>query len=257
MRGGLTYGDGSVQCSRHTHRAADTRDMEFTVKGRASWYQLDAENESTFATALNDLLAKGPLGAACWRPCGKDSISFSWSGRNDHEERVRAGASLCKLIVDAAGRDPFARIHLVAHSHGGNVVLAALESYYKYLVEDSRRVASAVSWRLTRVSPAMIRETRHEAEQRLEVEFSEALKETHGAAAETAFRQTKAWAVPALVEAAEASCGPILDAAWIRSDANRIGRLVFLGTPFIRYEYRAPGTVSSIVLGLLPGALVG
>ena len=46
---------------------------------------------------------------------------FRWSGQNTHEARMKAGADLAQRIEkEALGR----RIHLVGHSHGGNVALA-------------------------------------------------------------------------------------------------------------------------------------
>src|SRR4026209_3010726 len=47
---------------------------------------------------------------------------FCWSGENTHEARIRAGADLAQTIEKEATRR---KVHLVGHSHGGNVALVA------------------------------------------------------------------------------------------------------------------------------------
>src|SRR5688572_15349693 len=47
---------------------------------------------------------------------------FRWSGSNTHQARIDAGADLARTI-EAEGRSR--KIHIVGHSHGGNVALAA------------------------------------------------------------------------------------------------------------------------------------
>jgi hypothetical protein len=48
-----------------------------------------------------------------------DVVSFSWSGKNNHKERVRAAKQLAELI------DRYDEVNLVAHSHGTNVAILA------------------------------------------------------------------------------------------------------------------------------------
>ena len=47
---------------------------------------------------------------------------FRWSGTNTHEARMAAGADLARSIAAEGGSR---KIHIVGHSHGGNVALAA------------------------------------------------------------------------------------------------------------------------------------
>lgn len=47
---------------------------------------------------------------------------FRWSGSNTHQARIDAGADLARTI-EAAGRSR--KIHIIGHSHGGNVALVA------------------------------------------------------------------------------------------------------------------------------------
>ncbi len=49
---------------------------------------------------------------------------FEWSGRNCHAERRRAACALARWLR-SPGMEGFERIHLLGHSHGGNVALAA------------------------------------------------------------------------------------------------------------------------------------
>lgn len=54
--------------------------------------------------------------------------SFFWSGVNSHEARLSAGRDLAERLADLASKAPGRLVHLVTHSHGGNVALYALRS---------------------------------------------------------------------------------------------------------------------------------
>ena len=55
---------------------------------------------------------------------------FSWSGKNDHNERLKAGKDLADFIRKIRCLDSNEPINIVTHSHGGNVVLSALTELY-------------------------------------------------------------------------------------------------------------------------------
>jgi carboxylesterase len=57
---------------------------------------------------------------------------FRWSGGNTHQARMDAGADLARTIES---EDESRRIHLVGHSHGGNVALAAANHLHPRRVE--------------------------------------------------------------------------------------------------------------------------
>ena len=58
---------------------------------------------------------------------------FRWSGNNTHRARMDAGAHLARLIE----RDnPGQRIHLIGHSHGGNVALVGVNNLPEQRVES-------------------------------------------------------------------------------------------------------------------------
>ncbi|GJP38209.1 hypothetical protein CLOM_g22676 [Closterium sp. NIES-68] len=64
---------------------------------------------------------------------------FHWSGQNTHDSRVAAGKALAQLINAIGKADPSARVHIVAHSHGGNVALKAVSKYLSMLRRESGR----------------------------------------------------------------------------------------------------------------------
>ncbi|CAI5496057.1 unnamed protein product [Closterium sp. Naga37s-1] len=106
---------------------------------RTPWYQPAAPGEINFCNKLGALLAEGPLGDGCvWRVLPAEPppqlgipYPFYWDGTNRHEGRIDAAHKLAGLL-DVIGRgDPSARIHVIAHSHGGNVLLKAIELYMK------------------------------------------------------------------------------------------------------------------------------
>ncbi|CAI5980819.1 unnamed protein product [Closterium sp. NIES-64] len=119
--------------------------------GAPTWYQPPPPGEQNFCRKLSRLLALGPIGEnAIWRdlPCSAlpgIPYPFHWDGTNTHAGRVTAAMkvsdgiertvsggnerTLHNLIDQIAQNDPAARIHLVAHSHGGNVMLKTIELY--------------------------------------------------------------------------------------------------------------------------------
>jgi hypothetical protein len=91
-----------------------------------SWYQIPdpQQQQPNFVAMLNSALEKRGSPARCWAHCKDNSEIFSWSGDNAWIERTRAALSLAAHInkLQADGW----RCHVVAHSHGGNVVAEAL-----------------------------------------------------------------------------------------------------------------------------------
>jgi len=58
---------------------------------------------------------------------------FRWSGRNTHQARLDAGTALARAI---AKEDSARKIHLIGHSHGGNVALVAVNNLPAMRVES-------------------------------------------------------------------------------------------------------------------------
>jgi pimeloyl-ACP methyl ester carboxylesterase len=160
-------------------------------RGVTKWYQLDKNSPDNFCGRLNELV-RPVFGDAVWRRCRGTPLRFSWRGENTDDGRVTAARRLCALLIQIGQRDPSAVIHLVAHSHGGNVVLHAIQLYF----EDITRKLDPYAHVLT-----------------------SGIYEEH-------FRSR-----------------------------NRIGRLVFLGTPFLRKSWikppRIPAALSQAIVGFL------
>jgi hypothetical protein len=106
--------------------------------GKPAWHQFDPAGEDNFCRQLDEALGELGWRSSVWRrPPGWDGergrLAFAWSGGNSHEARKQGAAELDGLLRRIREADPRCRIHLVAHSHGGNVVLAALDSYLGWM----------------------------------------------------------------------------------------------------------------------------
>lgn len=99
----------------------ETRDLFYVVHGSNAhtWWRRLANGGypwwrrwSLFSCALR---------RAFTREC--EIREFRWSGKNTHQGRLDAGEALARAIgKEDAGR----KVHLIGHSHGGNVALAAV-----------------------------------------------------------------------------------------------------------------------------------
>jgi len=105
-----------------------------TFASQAKWWRLGSEGHATFADRLEGELSRRGLSGTVWKPAleaGFDYPSFSWSGLNRHRDRVRgawrlsSGLNQLAQRVQATASAPLT-VNLVAHSHGGNVVLEAI-----------------------------------------------------------------------------------------------------------------------------------
>jgi hypothetical protein len=112
--------------------------------GEVKWY----ESGGAFAKKLARRLEGSPLAGAVWRRCCGNGCNFSWSGDNTHDARLEAAEKLSATLLGIRVADPKARIHLVAHSHGGNIVLKALELYQAKLWAEGAQIALRY-WRAT------------------------------------------------------------------------------------------------------------
>jgi hypothetical protein len=104
-----------------------------TFAREESWWRL-APNQAGFASKLEAALVRRGLAGTVWQPAldaGLTYADFSWSHQNKHRDRRRGGKSLAAALARLAaarGATPAQpiEVNLVAHSHGGNVVLEAL-----------------------------------------------------------------------------------------------------------------------------------
>lgn len=94
--------------------------------GAICWYQpVDgATAAGGFVGKLDEALQKCGSHARCWAHCTQADQIFHWSGENSWIARTRAASELGNYVLKL--RTAGWRCHIVAHSHGGNVVLEAL-----------------------------------------------------------------------------------------------------------------------------------
>ena len=113
------------------------------------WYQLSPSDEHNFCSRLTAHLKMHGIGDAVWRG-HQPGHEFCWSGENSHEDRLKAAHALCKLFLRLTDQTPRPCVHVVAHSHGGNVLLKAIELYYKQLWEralpEAQQIEGFARW---------------------------------------------------------------------------------------------------------------
>jgi hypothetical protein len=77
-----------------------------------------------FTAKLDAALQELGSPARCWAHCTQGNPIFQWSGKNSWIERTHAASALGDYVTKL--RKEGWRCHIVAHSHGGNVVVEAL-----------------------------------------------------------------------------------------------------------------------------------
>jgi len=105
------------------------------------WHQLDESDSVNFCKLLNDRLETRGLGRPVWRRWGDEAPFDGWTGANRHADRMEAADRLYQRWQDLLTHDPTARIHVVAHSHGCNVTLRAVERYVVFLHQQAKEIA--------------------------------------------------------------------------------------------------------------------
>jgi hypothetical protein len=94
--------------------------------GASRWYQpVDGVPPAEgFVSKLNAALQERKSPARCWAHCTQGNQIFHWSGDNNWILRTYAASALADYVAKL--RNEGWRCHIVAHSHGGNVVVEAL-----------------------------------------------------------------------------------------------------------------------------------
>jgi hypothetical protein len=90
------------------------------------WYQRPNDGSPTdgFVSKLDAALRARGSPAQCWAHCTKSDPIFQWSGENSWIARTNAAGALAEYLAKL--REAGWLCHIVAHSHGGNVVMEAL-----------------------------------------------------------------------------------------------------------------------------------
>ena len=93
---------------------------------KTQWYQQPDGVSATegFVCKLDAALQERGSPARCWAHCTKDIPIFQWSGENSWIARTSAAGALADYVAKLRGEGW--RCHIVAHSHGGNIVVEAL-----------------------------------------------------------------------------------------------------------------------------------
>ncbi|CAI7780506.1 unnamed protein product [Closterium sp. NIES-53] len=239
------------------------------------WYFLDAKRADNFCHLIAKDLKATPLGFdAVWRQLPDSHAGmrlredvpypFHWSGHNTHEARVDAGKALAQLIHAVGRADPSARVHVVAHSHGGNVALKAVSKYLSMLRRDSRDPArtshdqiTAAFWEAHAEGYQSIKE-----HQQVKVStvwmlafapFLVVKRPWRGDEALGAFPYAYFQRVDSLLGLPKVRQAKYLRKKWAgSSNSNCLGRVVFLGTPFYtkHWDPQAALTMARTILGL-------
>lgn len=94
--------------------------------GTRRWYQPlgEAPPSEGFIAKLDAALQERGSSARCWAHGVQDNQIFQWSGENCWIARTCAASALVDYVVSLQRKGW--RCHIVAHSHGGNIVLEAL-----------------------------------------------------------------------------------------------------------------------------------
>src|SRR5215471_2054056 len=101
-----------------------------------SWWLPDSD----FCRKLDAALVERKSRARCWAHIINPADVLAWTGDNLESERRFAGDRLAKAITNLETTTDIDRYHIVAHSHGGNVVLHALRS----LAEGPKKLGAII-----------------------------------------------------------------------------------------------------------------
>lgn len=145
MQGSVDDGTPDATTGRHyvlvVHGTFTRRDPD-----RPQWFQRNPGDPTNFCERLAAHFVGTPLEGAVWRQCSSVTESdFGWTGENTHAARIEAADDLADRINEIIRSDPDARIHLIGHSHGGNVILKAVDQYITRQKAFARRLARDLS----------------------------------------------------------------------------------------------------------------
>ena len=104
------------------------------------WYQLDPSDPTNFCRRLNERLEADGLAGVFWPSRDGPVSEFSWSGENDHIARREAAGRLSDLMLQIVRSDYQAHIHLIGHSHGGNVMLKAIDLRLQQVTAEAQQL---------------------------------------------------------------------------------------------------------------------
>jgi hypothetical protein len=228
------------------------------------WYFDDGAKDN-FCKKLSCLLVGTELEGAVWRKCRVADWPFVWSGMNTHEARLKAAKDLYSLIKEIVVADQNARLHFVAHSHGGNVLLAALDMYLSeldwqargvYIYLSHHRLDSDSDWqnRVKETLQVWARDRSSLAFERQKALIGELRSQLRSRDPRWEYHDSLLNRLRGPVD----SIRERFVARW-KGDPEwtRLGNVVFMGTPFLKKTWHRQPHIISRVGWALPLAIVG
>jgi hypothetical protein len=91
--------------------------------GTSCWYR-PVVGAQSFTAKLDAMLQERGSPARCWAHCSQGDEIFQWSGANNWVDRTHAAFALGNYITKLQNNGW--KCHIVAHSHGGNIVAEAM-----------------------------------------------------------------------------------------------------------------------------------
>jgi pimeloyl-ACP methyl ester carboxylesterase len=104
-----------------------------TFANEATWWRPDG----SFCKILNSQLELMGSDAKCWDSIPTEAIGeYGWSGLNSEASRTYGAEKLAKKILELSQREGVRKIHFVAHSHGGNVLVKSLLLFRRKIAKE-------------------------------------------------------------------------------------------------------------------------
>jgi hypothetical protein len=225
--------------------------------GKYHWAVLDPATPDTFAQRLDERLAATKIGSVVNRMPGGERRTFVWNAGNTDSDRREGGWKLLQHILTVIKEDPNARIHLVGHSHGGNVILCALEHYYRRLADAADRYSN-MPWWAWRIGDKKLSFLNNQPTDLYGP--ADALVSRIAGGDETLLSTLLKNAGSFLFESRPDTNPLDPESSEYRKyycsspTTNRLGRIVFLGTPFYVKKWRSRGVLEWLLDTVFNGA---
>ncbi|CAI5508523.1 unnamed protein product [Closterium sp. Naga37s-1] len=247
-------------------------------------YPFHWSGHNTHEARVDGERTEGEDGSAFWRGMGSEGtrgmgsrglsvpgVRCAAGGADDGHGAAPSGTAMLDpgkalaQLIHAVGRaDPSARVHVVAHSHGGNVALKAVSKYLSMLRRDSRDPARASHDQITAAFWEAHAEGYRSIKEHQQVKVSAVWmlafapflvvkRPWRGDEALGAFPYAYFQRVDSLLGLPKVRQAKYLRKKWAgSSSSNCLGRVVFLGTPFYtkHWDPQAALTMARTILGL-------
>ena len=235
------------------------------------WHKFDEHQPNNFASRLSALLSKRGMPGIIEKSVNATSRHFSWSGANDHKARLEAAESLAIHIRNICENDPLARVHIVAHSHGCNVVLKAVETYLNEIIGAANEIwmklllpimDRAELLEQDKSFPELLRSAFPDKDDDYFRGYSEAFKILASEVEKRRHRHGITAVDSGMSTLFGSEYTKFLHAWLISKNTLPLGRLIFLGPPFLKKFWisqsaftRRAIKVGDFLLGLIMGLL--